>query len=499
MKQAVGCEKQIRERRFVTSFLSTSTVLARGESSRGALLLVGVLTALGVSLAIGAGQNVGLTLLAFLILALGVGLLWRPGESPILLYIFSYQWLQATASIFHSNVLSTPLSDYSGFGGDAETAIFLSLIGLACLAFGMRLGAGPWSPAPARAIAATATAHPPSAWFALYAGAVVVAVLAATLAYVAPGLTQPLLALASLKWAFFWMLAFATLLRPLHGRFYLVAAFAFELALGLGSYFSDFKTVFMFAIMAVVASGVRLSARLAAGLAVLSALVLSLALFWTAIKTEYRIFVSGGQAQQVVKVSYPERMAKLVDLVSDLDARRLEEAADKLVRRLSYVEFFGLVVNYVPEIRAHENGAIWRDALMRPITPRLLNPNKEAIDDSVRTMRYTGRRVAGEADGTSISIGYMGEAYIDFGAIGMMAPIFALGLLIGRIYRWMLVSPRAGGVLGMGMASAVLFGLSALETSITKSFGGLVVAFVMAWLVLRFVAPRAFAWARAAS
>jgi hypothetical protein len=84
----------------------------------------------------------------------------------------------------------------------------------------------------------------------------------------------------------------------------------------------------------------------------------------------------------------------------------------------------------------------------------------------------------------------MGESYIDFGAIGMMAPIFALGLALGGLYRWMVHYHQASKLLGMGLASATIFGASCLESSITKVFGWLVVTTLVSWVVLRFIAPQ---------
>ena len=46
----------------------------------------------------------------------------------------------------------------------------------------------------------------------------------------------------------------------------------------------------------------------------------------------------------------------------------------------------------------------------------------------------------------------------------------------------------------MGLASAVLYSGSLLESSITKLFGGIIVAWLVAWLLVRFVIPRTLPW-----
>jgi hypothetical protein len=217
-----------------------------------------------------------------------------------------------------------------------------------------------------------------------------------------------------------------------------------------------------------------------------------MALAWVAVKKEYRDFVSGGGRTQTLVVGRAERLEKLYELVSGLDGKELSEAARSLGDRLGYVNFFAAVLKRVPRVLPHENGVLWWDSVTRPFMPRMFFPEKTNIEDSQRTQYYTGLKVAGKAEGTSISIGYMGESYIDFGKVGMMIPIFALGLLLGTVYRWMLTQQYSSKAVGMGMATATLYGASLLETSVTKLLGGLIVAILMSWLLMRFVVPRYF-------
>src|SRR5262249_7647254 len=163
-------------------------------------------------------------------------------------------------------------------------------------------------------------------------------------------------------------------------------------------------------------------------------------------KVDYRAFVSGGLAAQIVNVDYTTRLAKLFELVANLDIEALTSAADQLLRRLTYVEFFGVVLANVPAHLPHTEGAILWDAIIRPFMPRLLFADKDVIDDTARTNLYTGG-LGGSSEGTSISLGYISEAYIDFGAYGMFAELLAIGLLYGVIYRVSLRWRRSSGLL----------------------------------------------------
>jgi uncharacterized membrane protein len=94
--------------------------------------------------------------------------------------------------------------------------------------------------------------------------------------------------------------------------------------------------------------------------------------------------------------------------------------------------------------------------------------------------------VAGLEQGTSISIGYMGESYIDFGPIGMFVPIFLLGLLYGYIYR-LFVRYARYKLIGFAAATAVLlFSAYNFETSNVKILGGMLACAIIAFLFLFF-------------
>lgn len=442
----------------------------------------------------GIGPNLLLASLALAVLLLGTALLWRPGEPPILLLIFAVQWIQISIATFQANILGIDVNRTVGFNSDVEQAVFLSQLGLLSLVIGMRLGAGRWLPKYGALARHMASANKVIAFFRLYALAFAAAAICEAFAYELPGLAQPLLAMAVIKWAFFLLLGFSTFCQRNSPKYFFLVAFALELVWGIGGFFSDFKTVFIVTILAAAAAKVRLSLASAFAIGLIFITLLFFGLVWTAVKPSYRSFVNGGQNAQIVTVGYGERMSKLAELIGSLDMQALTAASNDLVERLTYVGFFGAVLEYVPRVAPHENGALWGDAIVRPFMPRLFFPDKAIIDDSARTNKYTGLGVSGADRGTSISIGYFGEAYIDFGQIGMMAPILALGIFYGKYYRWMLTMIYSRGVLGMGLASATLLGGLFAETSITKVFGGVIVSVLVSYLLVRFIAPRFFPW-----
>ncbi|WP_072387914.1 hypothetical protein [Hyphomicrobium sp. CS1BSMeth3] len=447
----------------------------------------------------GMGPNIELALLSIVVLIAGCLLLWRPGESPILLFIFVLPWLQGSIAIFHANWLGMGVEMLAQVPSDMRTAILLTQAGLLVHALGLRIGAGRWRRQDAHLMHEQALWLPTRRWAQAYAGAWLVSFAALTFAWLVPGLAQILLAFVTLKWAFYFMLAYVAFAGAPGGRHILAVAFLVELALGIGGFFSDFKTVIFVTAFAAVASGVRMTAKRLFGIGALAMLVVALAIVWTAVKSDYRRFVSGGEVAQIVSVDYGARISHLAGLVGQLEGPNLSKAFDEMLGRLTYVEFFGATINYVPTYVPHQHGDILWDAISRPFMPRLFFPDKAPIDDSVRTNEFTGLGVAGVAEGTSISLGWIAEAYIDFGRYGMFLSILAISVFYGSIYRRLIRWDLTRGLFGAALATAVLQGAGFLESSITKVFGGVIVSLLMAWMLVKFILPRIAPWLLARS
>jgi hypothetical protein len=76
---------------------------------------------------------------------------------------------------------------------------------------------------------------------------------------------------------------------------------------------------------------------------------------------------------------------------------------------------------------------------------------------------------------------------------GMMVPIFALGLLLGLIYRWLMLHRNSHGIFGMSLSTAVIMKTASdLGNSAASMFGGLAVSVLVAWLLMSYAAPILF-------
>lgn len=450
--------------------------------------------ALVVFLILGIGPSWALAFLACAVLAIGVLILWRPGEAPILLLVFLYQWIQAASVPFLSNFRNVRIEDLLYFSGAHSLATFLTLTGILVLALGMRLGAGP--PGARRALEGRqmVLTQPQHRWFELYVLAWIGAAAAKYAIVFVPGLAQLLLGIVALKWSAYVLLTYAVFMRPDGNKLWWAAIFAFEFVSSLNGYFSSFKEIFLYTIIGIGPTVVRISVKKAIAPVLLSITLLVFGVVWTSVKSEYRTYVRGDSTSQVVTVNLEQTTSKLFELASNLDGDAMKLGLVNMIERIMYVEYFGVVINSVPAIVPHEHGRIWLDAVIRPVTPRMFFPDKAIIDESAMLNKYTGLGVAGMNEGTQIGIGYMGESYIDFGMIGMMIVILLWGAVLGFVYRWLVEDRKYGGALGMGLAAGVLMSVAYLETSSAKSVGGLFASVLAAWVVSRLVVPVAFPW-----
>jgi hypothetical protein len=447
-------------------------------------------TAFVLLLAFGIGPNFPFALLACAVLVAGTFLLWRPGEAQILLFLFGFQWLQPTLMVFYANLRGLTLVDFMRDYPGIESATTLALLGLLFLALGIRLGTGRQQVLQIARFHEALQRIPPIRWLLLHIIVFVVSSAALLMAQAVPGLSQPLLALADFKWATFLIFTIATFARPDGPRTLWFATFCIEFAMSLGGYFSSFKFVFLYTLIAITAISLRLKARQVVVGAIMAAVLLMTGLYWTAIKEDYRRFVNGGTSQQVVTVSQGEAILKIAELVGEVTSDQLVQSADVMANRFSEIDVFSAVTDYVPRVVPHEWGTIWLDAVSRPFMPRILFPEKTVIDESELTNRYSGMGYSGAEQGTQVSMGYIADSYIDFGEFGMMGMILLFGYFVGVTYRWLVNHANGSGLVGGALASATFIQLTSIGVSSAKLVSGIVVSLLVAGLVLNFVVPR---------
>ncbi|MFN0219993.1 MAG: hypothetical protein ACKVP4_14415 [Hyphomicrobium sp.] len=433
-----------------------------------------------------------LIIAAFATLAFIVQALWRPGEPPVLLFVLCFQWVQVTTKLLYCSYLGVSLADYS-HAEEIIQALALSLIGLTVLSAGIAIVTRNYHvdvEQMSQRFSQISTVRA----FQLYVAASIVSSFLVGIAYQAPSLTQPLLALAQVKWVAFFVFACSSLVQHKSSGL-LMAAIGLEVVIGVTGFFSDFKQVLFIGFIAALTARSRVSAWGAVFIAILVAASISIAVVWSAVKPQYRSYLNQGtDSQTVVVVDIEDRLTTLGNLIMAQDGESLGKGAEALVMRLGYIDYFSYALRFVPAYEPHTDGAMWQAALAHVFMPRVLFPDKEALpNDSYITMRYTGVRVRGE--NTSVSVGYMAENYIDFAVPGMFVSVFILGCVFGLLYTNIL--NHLPTLFAYPAAVVSLIPASSFETALPKIVGSVVMTFIVMKILLTFAAPRLEAYLHA--
>jgi len=433
-----------------------------------------------------------LTLLCFWVVPLFVILLWRRFEPPILLFAVMVQWAEVSTKVLHADVLNISVEAMFKDAIVVESVV-RGLVGLVILALGMRLALKGLHGQPTDEVWKEGMeVSIPQTWH-LYLGAFVLSLVLQGFIWLLPGLTQILLPILNLKWVFFFVLAYAVFLKKRNYEI-LWLTVAIEVVVGFSGFFSGFKQVFFVLAVAYMSIGARMRGRRLAFVAAITIMVFALGVVWMTVRKDYRNFVNAGTGMQVVMVNMEQRLSKLFELASDSELADYIEGADRLARRIAYVDMFSHVLNRVPESIPHEDGKLWARAIRHVIMPRILFPEKARLrSDSETTMIYTGMSLSSDSEGTSISMGYMVESYIDFGSTLMYAPVFLLGLLWGGMYRYF-VTRGPPQLLGYAVAVTVLINANQFGMQTNKLMGSMLMSFIVMALLLRFALPYLRGW-----
>lgn len=433
-------------------------------------------------------KNPALTLVALVCVPLLYVLLWRISEPPVLFLAVCLQWLQVSMGIFHANYQGLTIQD-SALSWTADDAIWLSLAGILVLAGGIRTSLFGMRSYGFEIVEEQVNQISPRRVWMLYLILLFLSFAMKEFIWLIPRLSQFLHHLLSVKWVFFFVLAFVTLMRKEGGQ-YILAAFLIEVAFGLTGFFAGFLTPFFILGLAYFARDTRLPLRKLMIIIIAFLIVLYLSVVWSAIKSEYRDYVSLGTGTQTVRVPIDERASKLFELYNDMELSDYGHGVEALVNRVAYTKFFSYVLSQVPQNIPHANGNMWGNAVSHIFLPRLLFPDKPRLElDTVITEKYTRLIliIPGGWD-TNIPMGYMVESYIDFGKVFMFVPIFLVGMLWGLIYRIFLIS-GSNLIFRYGACVAILLQAIQFEITTTKLLGGMLMGFIVMLIMINYLFP----------
>lgn len=152
------------------------------------------------------------------------------------------------------------------------------------------------------------------------------------------------------------------------------------------------------------------------------------------VKAEYRNFVWENE------VSFSEKVALLGSLItfesfteaSSTDLQK-NESLLQTIHRLNQGWQTSKVIDQVPRVVPFQNGKEFVNDILSSFLPRFLWADKRIVNDYQRFNYFTGYSLNSR---TAMTIGVIGDFYINFGKVGTCIMMFIFGLLIAKLSKW---------------------------------------------------------------
>lgn len=407
-------------------------------------------------------------------------MLWLCGEregSAVFVFVLSIAWLQIVTNV--------ALTDHNGMnynqsevGPYIERADIYGLLAILTIAAGLQFG-GRILGNGRRSGDSTVADFDLSRLFICYAAC---AAFAGTLDNLAsrflPG-AQALHSLGLIRFACVYLIA-AVVLRRGQGYGWLLAVVVIEVGTGMIGFFAGYKEAIFVILIAGLSMRRYVDGRMVAVGAVAVLGVIWMSMVWIVIKFDYRPIM--------FEMSVTERAAYVANRY--IEGVDYDEAIQKLLERVEYTTIFGNVVAYRDAGLLNEHDSYYLGALEHVSTPRIFFPDKASLSDSQKTSDLLGISIA---EDTSIGIGFVAEAYADFGFPGMLLPMFAIGILFSLAARYF-VTRNAPLFVCEALATAAFFLPFSFATNIDKALGGFLTNWLAFALALKFGYPMIAPW-----
>jgi hypothetical protein len=391
---------------------------------------------------------------------------------PVLAWVIAINMLTIFADI---TLIELNNADwvYIGLEPKLPDAITRSSCAIAFLAIGMRCGllvGQKWFgyPVVVSQDHEEAAPYPALRITAVYFAFLPVSALLASLGNTMPGLIQQIYVFGLLKFVLIYMLA-AVVIASKRNGYLLFIVIATEIVLGSVSGWSSYKEGFFVVLIALAASSRRFTLGNILGAITGTAMIIYLSLAWSAVKAEFRSTVDRSDIQTALAWVAGKYFNGDIDFAA---------ATVALLDRVGYNKFYAAVLNADTDALQ----GIYLRALLHVVTPRILFPEKEILDDSLQTAQAIGLRIE---KNTSIGLGYIAQAQIDFGFPGLLLPMIVLGAILGSIYAYFLTrsTPR---LIREAFAVACLFNSLQFAGNIDKQFGFMIMTLLVFAFILRF-------------
>lgn len=147
------------------------------------------------------------------------------------------------------------------------------------------------------------------------------------------------------------------------------------------------------------------------------------------VKEEYREVTWSGQREGGV-----ELFTELAEKNTDLEEPFAEtEGTVSTIGRLTQGWHLGLTMRRVPRHQDFANGQEMFDDVIASLVPRIFFSDKKKVNSQEKFYKYTGYRLGGT---TSMSIGILGDFYVNYGRSGSYVMLFIFGALLAISFNY---------------------------------------------------------------
>ena len=419
-----------------------------------------------------------------------VRLLWFQRHPGIIIFAFFMQWVQVVGYVLWMISLGYSMDHGSP---NAPTAVILCCIGLVLMAFVMNVRIKPLGMPSFAFLHAEAAKINDKKLLLLYVISTALLTSVGFIFGITSGFAQILTSVSDLKWLFMLWYGYVVWIKK-KNRIYLFYIVIYEFAAGFYSFFSSFKEVLFFMIILLLTFIIRIKGKQLLSALGICLVFIWLFLSWIVIKGDYRQFLNQGTRNQAVHVSREAAYTKVFEQVSNLSVDNYLLSLNTGLYRVQYVYHLALAMDRVPQIMPYEEGQVWWTNVTFVLTPRLLFPDKEIFDASVKTSKFTGRRFAGIQQGASFSLGYFADSYVDFGPVWMFVPIMLIAFLVSIIYRMFYKMEKLNIFLRYAIINVVLYVFISFESDGLFLFGRLFIGTLTFYVLAKTVFPAIQRW-----
>jgi hypothetical protein len=201
---------------------------------------------------------------------------------------------------------------------------------------------------------------------------------------------------------------------------------------------------------------------------------------------------SGGGLERVTFWAQTS-LDKWQEALTDPGGGAFRDAINQSIARIALLPQTANVIEQTPSVVPYQNGWLYSYMVVSFI-PRFIWPEKPSVSEANRFYQVAyGLTAEEELNSTTISAGLLAEGFINFGWVGVVGIMFAVGIFFDFYQRTFLA--ESAGVLMNGIGLILLPGFLAIEAQIALYLSGIIqqvaVLIVVMLPVVRILRPRA--------